>query len=138
MQSARSIQAAAVSWRLGLQAEVVEASKKALQACIVDTAAFGEMVMKQLIHSHPSPSQNGSGNSRCVTVLTALHAHVLASWTTLTFSPDAGQAIVRKFIRSLGAISCLLSRVAIIHVKNQPILHTVDPAAALPAWLDSI
>ncbi len=47
-----------------LQAGVVEASKKALQASMGDPAVFGEMVMKQLVHNHPSPSQNGSGNNR--------------------------------------------------------------------------
>ena len=58
---------------MAVQAEVVEASKKALQGCMGKTAEFGKMVMEQLVHNHPSPSQNGSGNSRCARVLSSLN-----------------------------------------------------------------
>ena len=47
-----------------VQADITEACRKAFQASISDAAAFGSMLMNQLIHSHPSPNQNGSGNSR--------------------------------------------------------------------------
>ncbi len=36
-----------------MQAGVTEASKKALQASMGNPAAFGEMVMHQLIYNHP-------------------------------------------------------------------------------------